>query len=282
VCHDDELNLKQVAQVLGVHYMTVYRYVRSGRLPAQRAGSVWMVRRADLVRAGATAAPDHHHHPVAAGPDRVGRLAERLGAGDEQGAWAEVEAALTSGWDPEAALLDLLAPAVRLAGAGDPGSAAHLATTTAQRTSALLAARFRRRGRYRGTVVLGAPTGEGHALAPALLTDLLRLRNLTVSELGVDVPPAAFADAAVRAKRLVAVGVSVTTVARLAAAREVVTAVRAVDPDVPVLVGGQAVRNAEVGSLTGATAWAPDGRAFADLVEGLLPRRRGVPAPVAS
>ena len=37
------LNLKQVARALDVHYMTAYRYVRQGRLPAVRSGNVWLV-----------------------------------------------------------------------------------------------------------------------------------------------------------------------------------------------------------------------------------------------
>ena len=33
------LTLPEVAEKLGVHYMTAYRYVRTGRLPAKRSGS---------------------------------------------------------------------------------------------------------------------------------------------------------------------------------------------------------------------------------------------------
>src|ERR1700691_5905721 len=41
----DGVNLKQAAALLGVHYMTVYRYVRQGRLPAERIGTEWRVSR---------------------------------------------------------------------------------------------------------------------------------------------------------------------------------------------------------------------------------------------
>jgi predicted site-specific integrase-resolvase len=34
---DELLNLKQVARSLDVHYMTAYRYVRQGKLPARQA-----------------------------------------------------------------------------------------------------------------------------------------------------------------------------------------------------------------------------------------------------
>ena len=37
------LGLQEVADRLGVHYMTAYRYVRTGRLPATRIGAQWWV-----------------------------------------------------------------------------------------------------------------------------------------------------------------------------------------------------------------------------------------------
>ena len=42
------LTLPQVADKLGLHYMTVYRYVRTGRLPAKRVRGTWQVDPADL------------------------------------------------------------------------------------------------------------------------------------------------------------------------------------------------------------------------------------------
>jgi hypothetical protein len=39
-----ERNLKQAAAYLGVHYMTAYRYVRTGRLGARRLGTEWVGR----------------------------------------------------------------------------------------------------------------------------------------------------------------------------------------------------------------------------------------------
>ena len=42
------LTLPQVADKLGVHYMTAYRYVRTGRLPATRVKGAWQVDPADL------------------------------------------------------------------------------------------------------------------------------------------------------------------------------------------------------------------------------------------
>ena len=44
------LTLQQAADKLQVHYMTVYRYVRTGKLPATRVGSVWQVDPDDLAQ----------------------------------------------------------------------------------------------------------------------------------------------------------------------------------------------------------------------------------------
>ena len=41
----DSLSLREAAEELGVHYMTVYRYVRLGMLPATKDGTVWRVDR---------------------------------------------------------------------------------------------------------------------------------------------------------------------------------------------------------------------------------------------
>ncbi len=44
----DLMTVEQVAAYLQVHRMTVYRYIRTGRIAAVRVGRVYRVRRADL------------------------------------------------------------------------------------------------------------------------------------------------------------------------------------------------------------------------------------------
>lgn len=104
----DDLNLKQVARLLDVHYMTAYRYVRHGKLPARREGPIWVVDRADAeaFRAGRAAPPSTE------GVDWVARLITPLAAGDEVGAWSVVRDALSSGHDLPAVHLDLVAGAL--------------------------------------------------------------------------------------------------------------------------------------------------------------------------
>ena len=52
----EDLTLDEVASALGVHYMTVYKYVRTGRLPARRLAGRWRVSALDVAawRAGQT------------------------------------------------------------------------------------------------------------------------------------------------------------------------------------------------------------------------------------
>jgi excisionase family DNA binding protein len=270
------LNLKQVALRLGVHYMTAYRYVRQGRLPARQDGTSWVVDEADVVRF----LEERDGSPAGAGADERPRVdwSERvrvqLAMGNEVEAWAVVEQALASGVTPQRAFLDLLGGTVAEIGSQvDAGEAStadlHIATSTAQRVAVRLGARFRRRRRSRGTVVLGAPPGELHDLPIALIADLLRLDAYSVLELGADVPPEAFAVAAERAERPAVVGLGVTRIDHIDAAREVVAAVRRAAPDVPVLVGGQAVRSAEVAAVLGVDAWA-DGETITATVERLM------------
>lgn len=270
------LNLKQVALRLGVHYMTAYRYVRQGRLPARQDGTSWVVDEADVVhfleeRDGAPAGAGSDERPRV---DWSERVRVQLAMGNEVEAWAVVEQALASGVTPQRAFLDLLGGTVAEIGSQvDAGEAStadlHIATSTAQRVAVRLGARFRRRRRSRGTVVLGAPPGELHDLPIALIADLLRLDAYSVLELGADVPPEAFAVAAERAERPAVVGLGVTRIDHIDAAREVVAAVRRAAPDVPVLVGGQAVRSAEVAAVLGVDAWA-DGETITATVERLM------------
>ena len=79
------VTLHEAAERLGVHYMTAYRYVRTGRLPAERDGAHWLVDPIELERLAAQPSPRHRGHARAGAP---ARLAARLVAGDEAGAWS--------------------------------------------------------------------------------------------------------------------------------------------------------------------------------------------------
>lgn len=272
---EEALNLKQVANRLGVHYMTAYRYVRQGRLEATREGTGWRVRAEDVERLAAGVVAGDGEDAGPAPVDWAARLGHQLLRGDEIGAWSVVQRALAAGATPQACYLDMVAPALAAIGSGgEEGRLGlpdqYVATATAMRVVARLGARFRRPGRSRGTVVLGAPRGERHSLPIAIGADLVRLGGYTVVELGADVPAEVFVTAAGRVEHLVAVGVGVTLVESLEAAREAVAAVRAALPTVPVLLGGQAVEGPGTAAQAGATGWARDGRDLLGAVDAAV------------
>jgi excisionase family DNA binding protein len=270
------LSLQEAAELEGVHYMTVYRRVRTGRLAAVKVGSEWRVEAGDLP---ARAAPAPRGRRGAdRRPSRTEtrrRLESRLIEGDEPGAWEVVDGALASGAEPSEVLLDVVAPALDSIGrrweAGDLSiGEEHRASGVALRLIGRLGPRFARRGRKRGTVVVGAPHGEQHGIPVAMVGDLLRGQGYAVIELGADVPDSSFAEAAQRAERLVCVLVGATTPGRDGSIASAIRAVHDRLPDVPVLVGGAAVDGAAHAARLGAR-WS--GRDGADVVAsvGSLP-----------
>lgn len=292
---DGLLTLYDVAQRLGVHYMTAYRYVRTGRLPGRKAGVEWRVEPADLdafVAAGGAGAANTAGPAGPAGVDggadrrrrrvdRAGRLMDRLVAGDEPGAWAVVQSAMASGTGPAEVYLDLIVPA--LEGIGDAWSAGTITVSQEHRASGVvhrligrLGPQFARRGRTRGTVVLGAPAGDRHALPSALFADLLRGEGFSVIDLGSDTPAPSFVEAAAGAERLVAVGITATAPDNEAAVAAVVDAVRGA-VDTTVVLGGGASSQATAERL-GADHWGGQGRdalaLFAGLADDAGRRRR--------
>jgi excisionase family DNA binding protein len=275
------LNLKQAARLLGVHYMTAYRYVRQGRLAARRAGTKWLVseQAVQLLRAeldvGRATEPNGRVRPSGRRQaDWAARLYSCLLAGDEPSAWRVVRSALAAGHSVSFCYSQMLTDALAMLGsrwaAGEIAVAdQYLATAVASRVVARLGAYSRRPGRSRGTVVFGAPLGELHALPISIAADLVRAAGFGVLELGANAPPEAFAMAAQRAPRLVAVGIGVTSAEWLPFAQQAVDSVRAVEPDVPIVLGGQAAITAAGSELRGVTAWAPDGPAAVKVIEEL-------------
>lgn len=262
------LTLHEAAEQLGVHYMTAYRYVRLGLLPAVKVGGSWQVTADDLAAFRAAEAA-----PAQPGVRRrapwAARLEARLVAGDGRGAWGVVEAALAAGADLDEVYLEIISPAMHSIGArwaaGELDvSVEHRATGIAFRLIGRLGPRFARRGRPRGAVLLGAPVGERHSLPIALLADLLRGEGWEVSDLGVDLPAESFVHAAHDTEGLVAVGVSVTSALHLQEAAVLLAALRAAVPGVYLAVGGLAIDGEEHALALGADGWAKSAAGFAE------------------
>jgi excisionase family DNA binding protein len=271
---ETEITLHEAATALGVHYMTAYRYVRLGLLPAQKAGGGWRVqkRAVEMFRRGSDPTG-----PVT-GRQRAPwaeRFEARLVAGDGRGAWGVVEAAMAAGSGLDDLYIDVVAPAMRSIGqrwaAGELDVAVeHQATAIAARIVGRLGLRFARRGRTRGTVVLGSPAGERHALPISLVADLARAAGFEVVELGCDVPPEAFAMACERAGRLRAIGISVTVGGARGEdkARRLIHVLRAtLETPVPIILGGGGIVDARHARRLGADRHAADGRELVELLD---------------
>ncbi len=257
------ISLREVADRLGVHYMTAYRYVRNGRLPAHKVGDEWRVDPADLaaLRPGARRTPARRGAPDRDETRR--RLEARLLAGDEAGAWGVVESATAAGAAPAELLTTLVAPALHHIGAQwAAGRLAvadeHRATAVAHRLVARLGPSFVRPGRRRGTVVIGSVAGDRHALPTAMLGDLLRGEMLEVVDLGPDTPAESFVATAASVDRLLAVGVCVSDSGLLDDVPEFVRTVRAGVGDVPVHVGGAAITDEALAARVGSDGFASE------------------------
>ncbi len=266
-----DITLQEVAARLGVHYMTAYRYVRTGRLPARREGVLWIVNATDVdkMRAPGRARAGHGRRQ-GEGP---AKLASRMVAGDEAGAWGIVESALVSGVEPSELYLDVLMPALRAIGDGWAAGELtvadeHRASAIAQRLVGRVGPRFARRGRKRGTVVVGASPGDLHGLPCAVVADLLRGAGFEVLDLGANTPAVSFVESSRSASRLVAVVIGATTLEKDSSVKAAVRALRRGGITAPILVGGAAIKSEDHARRVGADGWSgPDGRSAVIAVE---------------
>lgn len=243
---DRSITLNEAAEKLGVHYMTAYRYVRTGRLSAEKVGGEWRVSLSDLEAFTSAAAA-----PATASGGRVGRvdyhqrLEDRLLVGDETGAWRIIESALGSGSEPRDIYLSVLAPA--LAHIGEEWAAGrvtvaeeHRASVVTQRLIGRLGPRFNRPGRKRGTIVIGAPQGDHHSVPSAMASDLLRGQGFSVIDLGANSPAQSFLDALGTVDDLVGAGICATRSENEAAIEDTIELIHT-DVGCEVVLGGGAI-----------------------------------------
>jgi excisionase family DNA binding protein len=272
------LSLHEAAELLGVHYMTIYRRVRLGILPARKIGGTWLVDPADLERGTTTAERGRRRrgsHP------RVStwqtRLQARMLGGDVAGSWQVIEAAMASGLEPGEIYVRVLAPSLRAIGdswrSGDISiDQEHLASSVAATVIGRLGPRFVHRGRKKGVVIVAMPPGERHGLGVAMLADILADAGYEVLNLGPDTPTASFVASMRDAGSLAAVVVSVVDSQFRPAAGRLLAAARRERPSVPRLVGGNAVSDERLALDLGADGWVADPRGLGDLIEALRAR----------
>ncbi|OXR41663.1 HTH-type transcriptional repressor CarH [Nocardia cerradoensis] len=197
---------------------------------------------------------------------------------DERAAIGIVLAALDSGLEPEAVLLDVIAAVQRRVGAewaANTLSVADEHTATAINDRAVTALALHATGARSGSagrVTVACVDGEWHALPARLVAEVLRLRGWHVDFLGAQVPTRHLI-AHLHNTGPDAVLLSSSLPTRLPSAHGTITACQAAG--VPVLVGGAAFgpggRHAK--SL-GADAWAPDAATAAELLARGLRREQ--------
>ncbi len=260
---DETYGLREAAELLGVHYMTVYRYIRTGRLPAHQAGSQWQVSAADLKRFGRTTkVTGGRGKRFRLDADAAERLVARLLVSDENGSWAIVEEALAGGAAPRNVYVDLFGPALRMIGdlwarGAITVADEHRASVVVRRLVGRLGPLFRTRGPRTGTVIVGTPAGERHELPTAFAADMLRSLGLEVVDLGADVPADAFAACAAAADSLTGIGIAVTLSRHGGSLGALIRTIRNAGVTAPIVVGGAGITNARARAL-GADHWAHD------------------------
>lgn len=277
-----ELSIEQAAQVLGLHYMTVYRYIRLGRLQAEHRDGRWRIRPADLERlrqSGPGAAGDRRRPARPGGSEQVNRrLLERLVAGDGIGAWSIVEGALPAR-APASLYTDVIGPTLEALGDGWASGRfsvadEHRATALALGIVGRLGPLFRRRGRRRpGQVLLAGIEGDSHVIPLMMVSDVLSAGGYEVVHLGADVPVSTLVPFAVATRQLCAVGLSASTDASAGRSAGTVAALRERLAGVPIVLGGPAVGSDAAARALGADGWAADATGALDLVNRLAGAR---------
>lgn len=237
------LTLTEAASLLGVHYMTAYRYIRRGQLHAKKVGSHWQVLPEDLDRFRSPR--DAKGEPGA----RIGvsvwsqRYENRLLAADQTGAWGVIDDARASGLTPTETYLGVIAPAlVRIGAAWERQAlgiaAEHVASVIVGQHLGRLSPAFASRGRRRGSVLLGCPPGEHHHLGLNMVADLFTAAGFNAVNLGANTPASAFSEALEANDEVAAIGISSHAPDGTTATRRLIRDLRLIAPDTPLLVGG--------------------------------------------
>jgi excisionase family DNA binding protein len=235
------MQLRDAADVLGVHYQTAYAWVRQGVLPARKTGRGYDVSESDVsalaARRAAGTAPRLHIR-VRDWDAQANRLYAAIMAGDETQA-RHLFDRLARGVPLVELCERVIAPALRRVGdewAGGEASIAaeHRASAICER---LIAVRTHQpQGRPRGIAVVATPPGERHGLPALMATACLREDRWLVHHLASDLPVAEVTGLAREAGAGLVVLSSATTEATSTAAAAAAEITRSA-PGLPVLTG---------------------------------------------
>ena len=191
---DEFVDLTTAAEVLGVHYQTAYKWVRSGRIAATVVGGKYRLRREDveqIARDRSRPASPRVRKPRLG----YGRLAERamkhLLMGDETALRKLVGDLLSNGIPLSTVITEVLVPP--LVEVGEQWHLGRLDVATEHRCSEIVDRVIGEnmpspRGRRRGTAVVTAVSGDRHTLPTLMAAVALREDNWKVEHLGADMP----------------------------------------------------------------------------------------------
>jgi excisionase family DNA binding protein len=235
------MQLREAADVLGVHYQTAYGWVRQGVLPAMKTARGYEVSDGDVSALAERRASGTAPRPQIRVRDwtaQADRLHAAIVSGDETGA-RQVFARLARGV-PIADLCErVIAPALERIGTDWVAGAAkiaieHRATAICER---LIAARTRQpQGRPRGIAVTATPPGERHGLPTLMATAGLREDRWLVHHLAADLPVAEVTSVALdTGATLVVLSAATTEAAELA--RQAADEIALAAPGLCVLAG---------------------------------------------
>ncbi len=190
---DAKIDLQTAADMLGVHYQTAYRWVRSGRLNAEMVRGRYLVSQHDLATLDESRdAPQTPPAPKAARLDHAAeRMYEALVEGDETSA-TKIGRRLIDEGAPIKDLIQnvLVPPLLRIGQKWHSGKLTiweeHRASSIVERLIGSLASNPR--GRRRGTAVVVSVAGERHSLPSTMAVVALRADHWRVHHLGADLP----------------------------------------------------------------------------------------------
>ena len=216
------MQLREAAEVLGVHYQTAYAWVRQGVLPARKTGRGYEVSKGDVSALAARRASGTVPRPTIRVRDwtaQADRLHAAIMSGDETLA-RHIFGRLARGVPLTELCERVIAPALYRIGedwaaGGTTIAAEHRASAICER---LIAARTRQpQGRPRGVAVVSTPPGERHGLPALMATACLREDRWLVHHLAADLPVAELTGLARQAgASLVVLSAATTESARLA------------------------------------------------------------------
>ena len=189
------MQLRDAAEMLGVHYQTAYAWVRQGVLPARKTGRGYDVSEGDISALAARRASGTAPRPHIRVRDWVAqadRLHAAIMSGDETMA-RHVFARLARGVPLTDLCERIIAPALQRI--GDDWASGVTSIGAEHRASAicerLIAARTHQpQGRPRGIAVVTTPPGERHGLPALMATACLREDRWLVHHLAADLPVA--------------------------------------------------------------------------------------------